>query len=135
MAKAVAGEAQVPFIYASGTSFNNMFMGVGILKVKALFRKLRKLALRYGGVIAFFDEADSLFAKRTEVKQANDRYGNMATNYLLQRLEQYTGVAVLTTNKDTALDEALQRRLTLHLRLEIPDVDERKRLAEAEHRE
>ena len=78
--------------------------------------------------VLLFDEADSLFAKRTEVKQANDRYGNMATNYLLQRLEQYTGVAVLTTNKDTALDEALQRRLTLHLRLEIPDIDERKRL-------
>ncbi len=78
--------------------------------------------------VLLFDEADSLFAKRTEVKGANDRYGNMATNYLLQRLEQYTGVAVLTTNKDTALDEALQRRLTLHLRLEVPDVEERTRL-------
>ncbi|MCW5801197.1 MAG: AAA family ATPase [Deltaproteobacteria bacterium] len=78
--------------------------------------------------VLLFDEADSLFAKRVEVKQANDRFGNMATNYLLQRLEQYTGVAVLTTNKDTALDEALQRRLTLHLRLDIPDVDERRRL-------
>ncbi len=78
--------------------------------------------------VLLFDEADSLFAKRTEVKGANDRYGNMATNYLLQRLEQYTGVAVLTTNKDTALDEALQRRLTLHLRLGVPDVAERKRL-------
>ncbi|MGN6110955.1 MAG: AAA family ATPase [Kofleriaceae bacterium] len=78
--------------------------------------------------VLLFDEADSLFAKRTEVKGSNDRYGNMATNYLLQRLEQYTGVAVLTTNKDTALDEALQRRLTLHLRLEIPEVPERERL-------
>jgi SpoVK/Ycf46/Vps4 family AAA+-type ATPase len=78
--------------------------------------------------VLLFDEADSLFAKRTEVKGANDRYGNMATNYLLQRLEQYTGVAVLTTNKDTALDEALQRRLTLHLRLDVPDVAERERL-------
>ncbi len=78
--------------------------------------------------VLLFDEADSLFAKRTEVKGSNDRYGNMATNYLLQRLEQYTGVAVLTTNKDTALDEALQRRLTLHLRLDIPDQAERERL-------
>ena len=78
--------------------------------------------------VLLFDEADSLFAKRTEVKGANDRYGNMAVNYLLQRLEQYTGVAVLTTNKDAALDEALQRRLTLHLRLDIPDVAERQRL-------
>ncbi len=78
--------------------------------------------------VLLFDEADSLFAKRTEVKGANDRYGNMAVNYLLQQLEQYTGVAVLTTNKDSALDEALQRRLTLHLRLEIPEIAERERL-------
>jgi SpoVK/Ycf46/Vps4 family AAA+-type ATPase len=78
--------------------------------------------------VLLFDEADSLFAKRTEVKSSNDRYGNLAVNYLLQRLEQYTGVAVLTTNKDAALDEALQRRLSLHLYLDIPEVDERQRL-------
>ena len=75
-----------------------------------------------------FDEADSLFAKRTEVKTSNDRYGNLAVNYLLQRLEQYSGVAVLTTNKEAALDEALQRRLTLHLHLEIPEPPEREKL-------
>ena len=78
--------------------------------------------------VLLFDEADSLFAKRTEVKTSNDRYGNLAINYLLQRLETYEGVAVLTTNKDAQLDEALQRRLTLHLRLEIPDEPERERL-------
>jgi AAA+ superfamily predicted ATPase len=75
--------------------------------------------------VLLFDEADSLFAKRTEVKSSNDRYGNLAVNYLLQRLEQYTGVAILTTNKDAALDEALQRRLSLHLHFQIPDVPER----------
>jgi SpoVK/Ycf46/Vps4 family AAA+-type ATPase len=75
--------------------------------------------------VLLFDEADSLFAKRTEVKSSNDRYGNLAVNYLLQRLEQYTGVAILTTNKDAALDEALQRRLSLHLHLQIPEVEER----------
>jgi SpoVK/Ycf46/Vps4 family AAA+-type ATPase len=78
--------------------------------------------------VLLFDEADSLFAKRTEVKSSNDRYGNLAVNYLLQRLEQYTGVAILTTNKDAALDEALQRRLSLHLHMEIPEPDERERL-------
>jgi MoxR-like ATPase len=78
--------------------------------------------------VLLFDEADSLFAKRTEVKSSNDRYGNLAVNYLLQRLEQYSGVAVLTTNKEAALDEALQRRLTLHLHLEIPEQEERERL-------
>jgi cell division protease FtsH len=60
MAEAVAGETGKPYVFVDPGAFTNMFMGVGILKVKGLFRKLRKLALRYGGVIVFFDEADSL---------------------------------------------------------------------------
>jgi cell division protease FtsH len=60
MAKAVAGETARPFVFIEPSAFLNMFVGVGVLKVKGLFRKLRRLALRYGGVIAFFDEADSL---------------------------------------------------------------------------
>jgi cell division protease FtsH len=60
MAEAVAGETGKPYVFVDPGAFINMFMGVGILKVKGLFRKLRKLALRYGGVIVFFDEADSL---------------------------------------------------------------------------
>jgi ATP-dependent Zn protease len=60
MAKAVAGETSKPFIFVDPGAFIQMFMGVGLLKVKALFRKARKMALRYGGVIMFFDEADSL---------------------------------------------------------------------------
>ena len=60
MAEAVAGETGRPFVFVDPGAFINMFMGVGIIKVKSLYRKLRKLALRYGGVIVFFDEADSL---------------------------------------------------------------------------
>ncbi|MFP5318966.1 MAG: AAA family ATPase [Acidimicrobiia bacterium] len=60
MAEAVAGETGRPYIFVDPGAFTNMFFGVGILKVKSLFRKLRKLAVRYGGVIVFFDEADSL---------------------------------------------------------------------------
>ena len=60
MAEAVAGETGKPFVFVDPGAFIQMFMGVGVLKVKSLFRKLRKLALRYGGVIVFFDEADSL---------------------------------------------------------------------------
>lgn len=60
MAEAVAGETGHPFVFVDPGAFINMFFGVGILKVKSLFRKLRKLAVRYGGVIVFFDEADSL---------------------------------------------------------------------------
>jgi cell division protease FtsH len=60
MAEAVAGETGRPYVFVDPGAFINMFMGVGVLKVKSLFRKLRRLALRYGGVIVFFDEADSL---------------------------------------------------------------------------
>jgi ATP-dependent Zn protease len=60
MAEAVAGETGRPYVFVDPGAFINMFMGIGVLKVKGLFRKLRKLALRYGGVIVFFDEADSL---------------------------------------------------------------------------
>ncbi len=60
IAEAVAGETGKPFVFVEPGAFINMFFGVGVLKVKGLFRKLRKLALRYGGVIVFFDEADSL---------------------------------------------------------------------------
>src|SRR5579875_1988714 len=60
MAEAVAGETGKPFVFVDPGAFINMFFGVGILKVKSLFRRLRRLAVRYGGVIVFFDEADSL---------------------------------------------------------------------------
>jgi len=60
MAEAVAGETGRPYVFVDPGAFINMFFGVGVLKVKSLFRKLRRLALRYGGVIVFFDEADSL---------------------------------------------------------------------------
>ncbi len=60
MAESMAGETGKPFVFVDPGAFTNMFMGVGILKVKSLFRKLRKLALRYGGVVVFIDEADSL---------------------------------------------------------------------------
>lgn len=81
--------------------------------------------------VLLFDEADSLLSRRTDVETSNDRHANAHVNYLLQRLEAYSGVVVLTTNKDAALDDALQRRLTLHLRLDVPEVTERERLWES----
>lgn len=72
MAEAVAGETGKPYVFVDPGAFTNMFMGVGILKVKGLFRKLRKLALRYGGVIVFFDEADSLGSRGGAVAGATD---------------------------------------------------------------
>jgi cell division protease FtsH len=77
MAEAVAGETGKPYVFVDPGAFINMFMGVGILKVKSLFRKLRRLALRYGGVIVFFDEADSL-GNRGQL-QPGPQGGPMAT--------------------------------------------------------
>lgn len=76
MAESMAGETGKPFVFIDPGAFTNMFMGVGVLKVKALFRKLRKLALRYGGVVAFFDEADSL-GNRGIVSTGVQRYENL----------------------------------------------------------
>ena len=69
MAEAVAGETGRPYVFVDPGAFINMFMGVGILKVKSLFRKLRRLSLRYGGVIVFFDEADALGNRGAAVGQ------------------------------------------------------------------
>ncbi len=76
-------------------------------------KNLRKLfdAAEDGGALLFFDEADSLFGKRSEVKDSHDRYANIETNYLLQRLEAYQGLAILATNMKSGLDDAFTRRL------------------------
>jgi ATPase family associated with various cellular activities (AAA) len=71
--------------------------------------------------VLFFDEADSLFGKRTEVKDAHDRYANLEVNYLLQRIETFTGLVLLATNRHSALDEAFARRLRFLIRFEHPD--------------
>lgn len=75
-----------------------------------------------------FDEADALFGKRTEVRSSNDRHANQEVNFLLQRMEHYAGICVLTTNHETAIDEAFRRRLSLHVRFPMPEVAERARL-------
>jgi SpoVK/Ycf46/Vps4 family AAA+-type ATPase len=82
-------------------------------------------AAETGHAVILFDEADSLFAKRTAVSSSNDRYANLEVNYLLQRLEQFSGVALLTTNHETAIDPAFRRRLAVHIRLPMPDEAQR----------
>ncbi|MCA0330078.1 MAG: AAA family ATPase [Actinobacteria bacterium] len=70
LAEAVAGETGKPYVFVDPGAFINMFFGVGVLKVKSLYRKLRKLSLKYGGVIVFFDEADTLGSRGGAVSQA-----------------------------------------------------------------
>lgn len=71
--------------------------------------------------VLLFDEADSLFSKRVEVKQANDRFANMEVNVLLQLIERYDGLVLLTTNLKTSLDNALERRLSFKINFPFPD--------------
>ena len=81
-----------------------------------------------GQAIILFDEADSLFAKRTEVKSSVDRYANLEVNYLLQRLDTFEGIAILTTNQEGSLDTAFKRRLSLRLAFPFPDEEMRVKL-------
>jgi len=76
--------------------------------------------------ILLFDEADSIFAKRTEVKQSNDRYSNMNVNVLLQLIEAYEGVAILTTNLEKNMDPAFERRIMFKVSFEMPGDTQRK---------
>jgi hypothetical protein len=85
-------------------------------------------AAESGHSILLFDEADSLFAKRTEVKSSNDRYANLEVNYLLQRIEAFSGITLLTTNHETAIDQAFLRRLAFHVRVPMPDERQRELL-------
>ncbi len=79
-------------------------------------------------VVLLFDEADSLFGKRTEVQQANDRFANAQTNYLLQRIETFDGITLLTSNSRARFDDAFSRRLDLVLEFPLPRPEERKAL-------
>ena len=82
-------------------------------------------AAEEGGVILLFDEADALFGKRSEVKDSHDRYANIEVGYLLQRMEAYQGLAILTTNLKSSLDTAFQRRLRFTVNFPFPDVAQR----------
>jgi hypothetical protein len=87
-------------------------------------------AAEAGHALLLFDEADALFARRTEVRGSNDRYANLEVNYLLQRIETFGGVAILTTNLAGGIDPALKRRLAAHVVFHAPEHAERAALWE-----
>ncbi len=78
--------------------------------------------------ILFFDEADSLFGRRTEVKDAHDRYANLEISYLRERMERFKGLAILATNRKRDLDEAFLRRLRYIVDFSLPGESERKKI-------
>ena len=82
-------------------------------------------AAESSGAILLFDEADALFGKRSEVRDSHDRYANLEVSYLLQRIETYRGLAILTTNLKQAIDPAFQRRIRFIVHFPFPDVEAR----------
>ncbi len=88
-------------------------------------KNLKKIfdAAEDGGAILLFDEADALFGKRSEVKDSHDRYSNIEVSYLLQRMEAYRGLAILTTNMRSALDKAFLRRIRFVIQFPFPDAE------------
>lgn len=90
-------------------------------------KNLRRVfdAAETGGAILLFDEADALFGKRSEVKDSHDRYANIEVSYLLQRMESYRGLAILTTNLKQSLDPAFTRRLRFMVQFPFPDCSQR----------
>ena len=95
-------------------------------------KNLRRVfdAAEEGSALLFFDEADALFGKRSEVKDSHDRYANIEINYLLQRMEGYRGLAILATNMRSALDTAFMRRLRFVVNFPFPEIPQRRELWE-----
>jgi AAA+ superfamily predicted ATPase len=93
-------------------------------------KNLRRVfdAAEMGGAILLFDEADALFGKRSEVKDSHDRYANIEVSYLLQRMEAYRGLAILTTNLKNALDPAFLRRIRFVVQFPFPDAEQRSQI-------
>jgi hypothetical protein len=93
-------------------------------------KNLRRVfaAAEAGGGVLLFDEADTLFGKRSEVKDAHDRYANMEVGYLLQLMESFAGITILTTNIDDGLDSAFMRRLRFVVQFPLPGQAERERI-------
>jgi hypothetical protein len=135
-----AGESGVGKTMAAEVIANDLQLHLYRIDLSAVLSKyigetpknLRRLfdAAEQGGAILFFDEADALFGKRSEVKDSHDRYANIEINYLLQRMEEFSGLAILATNMKTALDPAFLRRLRFIVNLPFPGVRERKQIWE-----
>ena len=93
-------------------------------------KNLRRVfdAAEAGSAILLFDEADALFGKRSDVKDSHDRYANMEVSYLLQRMEAYQGLAILTTNMKESIDTAFLRRIRFVIKFPFPDSSQREEI-------
>lgn len=119
-AEVLAGELKLDLYRIDLSAMVSKYIGETEKNLRRVFD-----AAEDGGAILLFDEADALFGKRSEVKDSHDRYANIEVSYLLQRMEAFRGLAILTTNMKSALDAAFLRRLRFIVQFPFPDAAQR----------
>jgi len=116
----LAGELELDLYRVDLSQVINKYVGETEKNLKQIFD-----AAEDGGAILLFDEADALFGKRSEVRDSHDRYANIEVSYLLQRMEAYRGLAILTTNMKSTMDKAWMRRIRFIVQFPFPDAAQR----------
>lgn len=119
-AQVIANELLLPLYRVDVSQLISKYIGETAKNLDAIFTEAKA-----SNVILFFDEADSLFSSRTEVKTSNDRYANTDVSYLLQRIEDYSGISILATNLAHNFDEAFRRRIRFIINIPLPDPRQR----------
>ncbi|MBQ7506496.1 MAG: ATP-binding protein [Lachnospiraceae bacterium] len=119
-AQVIANELGLPLYRIDLSQIYSKYIGETEKNLSAIFNEASK-----ANVILFFDEADALFSKRTDITQANDKFANSETAYLLQKIEEYRGISILATNFFNNFDSAFVRRITYAAHLESPNEEER----------
>jgi hypothetical protein len=122
-AEAVAAELDQDLFRIDLSAVVSKYIGETEKNLSAAFDEAERAA-----AVLFFDEADALFGRRTQVHDAHDRYANLEVDYLLQRVESFTGLVILATNREAAVDSAFVRRLRFTIRFEQPDLALRREL-------
>ena len=122
-AEVLANELQLDLYRIDLSSIVSKYIGETEKNLNRIFT-----AAENSGAILLFDEADALFGKRSEVKDSHDRYANLEVSYLLQRMEAYSGLAILTTNLRKALDTAFLRRIRFIVNFPFPDIAQREQI-------
>ncbi len=122
-AEVIAGALELDLYRVDLSAVVNKYIGETEKNLRRIFD-----AAEEGGAVLLFDEADALFGKRSEVRDSHDRFANVEVSYLLQRMEAYRGLAILTTNMRAALDPAFLRRLRFVVQFPFPDAAQRREI-------
>jgi SpoVK/Ycf46/Vps4 family AAA+-type ATPase len=122
-AEVIAGELGLELFKIDLSCLVSKYIGETEKNLSRVFEEAEQ-----SNAILFFDEADSVFGKRSEVKDSHDRYANIEVNYLLQRMEEYEGVVILASNYQKNIDEAFTRRIRFIVEFPLPDDDYRRRI-------